>query len=186
MAPAASATPHSGSELLALTRDAFRLLNHRERRQVVALMAALALSGLLETVALASLMPVVAVILDPGLIDRYMTLTGVQALLPGLTNNQFVLGATIAAATLLVVSTGLGLAVLWATNQFGARVQTRLASDLMLAAMRAPYIWHLSQNSAMLVRFFHSDITRWGRDFIQRLITMAQHLVGMIFPLFLC
>ncbi len=178
-------TPAHGGELLALTRDAFRLLNHRERRQVVALMAALAFTGLFETIALATLMPVVAVILDPGLIGRYMTSTGVQAFLPGLNGDQFVIGAAIAAALLLVISSGLGLAVLWATNQFGVRIQTRLASDLMLAAMRAPYIWHLSQNSAMLVRFFHSDIVRWGRDFIQRLITMSQHLVSMIFPLIL-
>ena len=174
-----------GDELLALTRDAFRLLNHHERRQVAGLMVALAFSGLIETVSLASLMAVVAVILNPDLMGRYTALSEVYAFLPSFTGDQFIIVATIAAALLLVFSTGLGLVVLRATNQFGARITTRLASDLMLAAMRAPYIWHLSQNSAMLVRFFHSDIDRWGRRFIQCLITIAQHLVSILFPIIL-
>lgn len=175
----------SGGQLVSLTRAAFRLLNHRERRQVALLVSALAFTGLVDMLALASVMPVIAIIVEPDLVARYEILTLVRNYLPGLTTDQFVIAAASAAAFLLTLSTSLGLAVLWANSRFGAAIQTRLGHDIMLAAMRAPYTWHLTQNSAALVRFFHSDITRWGRDFIQRLITMAQHLVSMVAPLVL-
>lgn len=175
----------SGSQLLALTRSAFRLLDRRERRQVALLVSALAFVGLIDALALASVMPVITVIVEPDLVERYKVLSWVRDFLPDLTTGQFVIGAASTAAFLLTLSTGLGLAMLWANNRFGAAIQTRLAHDIMLSAMRAPYVWYLTQNSAALVRFFHSDITRWGRDFVQRLITMAQHLVSMIVPLVL-
>ena len=162
---------------------AFRLLNKRERRRVLLLILMLAFTGLVDMLALASVMPVIAIIVEPDLVARYEILTLVRNYLPGLTTNQFVIAAASAAAFLLTLSASLGLAVLWANNQFGATISTRLGHDIMLSALRAPYTWHLTQNSASLVRFFHSDIVRWGRDFIQRLITMTQHLVGIIAPL---
>ena len=162
---------------------AFRLLNKRERRRVLLLIFALAFTGLVDMMALASVMPVIAIIVEPDLVARYEILTLIRNYLPGLTTNQFVIAAASAAAFLLILSASLGLAVLWANNQFGAAISTRLGHDIMLSALRASYTWHLTQNSAALVRFFHSDIVRWSRDFIQRLITMAQHLVGIITPL---
>lgn len=173
----------SGSQLVALTRSAFRLLDRRERRQVVLLVSGLAFTGLIDALALASVMPVITVIVEPNLVERYEVLNWLRNFLPGLTTGEFVIGAVSTAAFLLTLSTGLSLAMLWANNRFGAAIQTRLAHDIMLSAMRAPYVWYLTQNSAALVRFFHSDITRWGRDFVQRIITMAQHLVGMVVPL---
>ena len=177
--------PHSAldGKLVALTRSAFGLLDKRERQQVLLLVSGLAFAGVVDAVALASVMPVIAVIDEPELADRYEILAWVRTLLPGLTTGQFVIGAASTAAFLLAVSTGLGLTMLWANSRFGAAIQTRLAHDIMLLAMRAPYVWYLRQNSAALVRFFHSDITRWGRDFVQRLITMSQHMVSMIVPL---
>lgn len=169
--------------LVSLTRSAFGLLNQRERRQVAFLISALAITGLIDAIALASVMPVITVIVEPDLVERYAILGLVREVLPNLTSGNFVAGATLAAALLLILSTSLSVATSWANGRFGAAIQARLAYDLMLAAMRAPYAWHLKQNSAMLVRFFHSDITRWGRDFIQRLIAMAQHLIGMVVPL---
>lgn len=173
----------SGGELVALTRSAFRLLDQRERRQVALLVAGLAFTGLIDALALASVMPVITIIVEPNLVERYDVLNWLRNFLPDLTTGQFVIGMAATAAFLLTLSTGLSLAMLWANNRFGAAIQTRLAHDIMLSAMRAPYVWYLTQNSAALVRFFHSDITRWGRDFVQRLITMAQHLVSMVVPL---
>lgn len=177
--------PASAGQLLSLTCAAFRLLSHRERRQAILLVSALVSTGLVDMVALAAVMPVIAIIVEPDLVTRYEILTLVRSYLPGLTTDQFVIAAALAAAFFLILSTGLGLVMLWVNNRFGAAIQTRFGYDIMLAAMRAPYIWHLSQNSATLVRFLHSDIIRWGRDFIQRLITMTQHLVSMVVPLVL-
>ena len=169
--------------LVSLTRSAFGLLNLRERRKVLFLVAALAITGLIDAIALASVMPVITVIVEPELIERYASLGLVREVFPNLSSGDFVVGATLAAGFLLILSTSLSMATSWANGRFGAAIQARLAYDLMLAAMRAPFAWHLKQNSAMLVRFFHSDITRWGRDFIQRLIAMAQHLIGIAVPL---
>lgn len=180
-----TAQPGSSNQLIAVARNAFRLLDHRERRQALLLILALIVTGLVDAIALASVMPVVTIIVEPQLLERYQMLIVLRNLFPGLTVTQFVLGAVVSAAILLTLSAGLGYAMLWTCNRFGAAIQTRLAHDIMVDALHAPYTWYLTQNSAALVRFFHSDIVRWGRDFVLRLIIMTQHLIGMIVPLVL-
>lgn len=174
-----------GGQLVAVARNAFALLDRRERRHALMLILGLIITGLVDAVALASVMPVVTIIVEPGVLERYQVLTVLRNVFPEITLNQFVISAVFSAGLLLTLSAGLGYAMLWASNRFGAAIQTRLAHDIMLGALHAPYSWHLNQNSAALVRFFHSGIDRWGRDFVLRLITMTQYLIGMIVPLVL-
>ena len=60
-----------------------------------------------------------------------------------------------------------------------------MGNHLMNGILKIPCEWHLNKNKAELVRFFHSDISRWGRDFIMRILLMSQHIVGLIIPLLL-
>lgn len=180
-----SVPPVPGVHLWVLVRDAFGLLTFRERRKAKWLVFFLIGAGIVDAIALASVMPVVTVIVEPTMLEKYQVLEKLRNIFPDITAGQFVIGAAIVAALLLVVSSVLGYVMLWVSNRYGAAIQTRMAHDLMGEAMHAPYSWFLEQNSAGLVRFFHSDIIRWGRDFVLRIITMSQHLIGVVVPLLL-
>lgn len=142
-----------------------------------------AIVGLVDTVALATVMPVVSIIVEPKLLDQYRLAAAAQEVLPTLSASGFVVASVSIAATFLCLAAALNIMTQRFSNNFGIKIQARLARDVMLSAFQASYLWHVQQNSAKLVQFFYSGVVRWGRDFIQRLLTMAQHLMGMLIPL---
>ena len=96
-----------------------------------------------------------------------------------------VLYAVISSAALLIAVAAFNLKISHACEQFGVSIQSRMGHRLMKGVLEVPYEWHLSKNKAELVRFFHSDISRWGKDCIMRILLLSQNAVGMVVPLIL-
>ena len=167
---------------MSLLYNAFILLTYRERIYALILVFALALSGFLDAVALSSIAPIAAIIIEPDLLSKYEFVNIVRNSFQLSTDQGIVSFLAIGSSFLLILSFCFSTALLFATNRFGSLIQTRMAYDLMNLALKAPYKWHINQNIATLVRFFHNDIVRWGRDFVQRNITLAQHLIGAFVP----
>ena len=167
---------------MSLLYNAFILLTYRERIYALILVFALALSGFLDAVALSSIAPIAAIIIEPDLLSKYEFVNIVRNSFQLSTDQGIVSFLAIGSSFLLILSFCFSTALLFATNRFGSLIQTRMAYDLMNLALKAPYKWHINQNIATLVRFFHNDIVRWGRDFVQRNITLVQHLIGAFVP----
>ena len=138
--------------------------------------------GIFDLISLAAVMPVVALILQPESLLENQFFLSVQDKLPEIVLDQIVVLATLLATTMLILATALNTLAVWVVQKFGSRIQVRLSKDLTQVLFTAPYTWFLQQNNASLVRFLHSDITRWGRDFIQRIISLAQNSVSIILP----
>ena len=168
-----------------LIRDGVCLLTKKERWIALCLVGLILLSGGLDVVALAMVMPVVAVIMEPALLEQQQWLIWVSDGLAVNGSHQFVLVAVLLAGGLLLGAAAFNLVLLRLGHRFEVTIQARLSRELMLATLKAPYAWHIKQNSAVLLRFFHSDVEMWGQSFILRLIQMSQYLVGMLLPLVL-
>jgi ABC-type multidrug transport system fused ATPase/permease subunit len=139
----------------------------------------------LDMIALAVIMPVVAIITEPSLLDQSGWVSGLIGYLfpPGMENA--LLWMVMVAGGMLAVVAILNLWVFRLCNQFSVRIQSRLAHELMQEVLRAPYGWHVCQKTTELVRFFNSDVVMWGESFILRLIQMSQHILGMLLPVVL-
>ena len=166
-----------------LTLASFRLLNSLERRQALGLVALTSLVGVIDILALASVMPAVAIIVEPEIFAK----SGAFGWLPDFfqvgQQDQLVYKIIATSGLLLFSASALNLFLRRIGARFSVDIQTRMAYELMKSSLQAPIHWHLEQNSASLVRFFHSDIVHWGRLFILRLIQMSQQILGMILPL---
>jgi len=168
-----------------LAKAAFGLLTRRERWIAAGLVALILVAGGLDLVALASVMPVVTIITEPSLLGQNVLMTELKDWFGVSGSQQFVLVAAFMAGGLLLAAAGFNLFLVRLGDRFGISVQTRMAHELMSSVLNAPYLWHTSQNSVALVRFFHSDVVMWGRSFILRLIQISQHILGMLLPLLL-
>ena len=172
-------------DLWPLTKAAFGLLTRRERWIAAGLVALILIAGGLDLVALASVMPVVTIITEPSLLGQNVLLTELKDWFGVADSRQFVMIAALMAGSLLLAAAGFNLFLLRLGDRFGISIQTRLARELMSSALYAPFLWHSSQNSVALVRFFHSDVVMWGRSFILRLIQISQYILGMLLPFLL-
>jgi ATP-binding cassette, subfamily B, bacterial PglK len=173
------------NEIWALTKAALELLTKRERCVSFGLFVIILIAGGLDMIALAMMMPVVAIITEPSLLDQSGWVTGLMRyLLPSGMENAL-LWMVMVAGGMLAGAAILNLWVFRLCNQFSVRIQSRLAHELMQGVLRAPYGWHLCQKTAELVRFFNSDVVMWGQSFILRLIQMSQHILGMLLPVVL-
>jgi ABC-type multidrug transport system fused ATPase/permease subunit len=177
--------PKPVEDVWPLTKAAFGLLTRRERWIAAGLVALILIAGGLDLIALASVMPVVTVITEPLLLEQNARLTELKDRLGIVGSQQFVMIAAIMAGGLLLVAAGFNLFLLRLGDRFGISIQTRMARELMSSVLNAPYLWHTSQNSVALVRFFHADVVMWGRSFILRLTQISQHILGMLLPLLL-
>ena len=166
-----------------LTIASLRLLNSLERRQALGLVALTSLVGVIEVLALASVMPAVAIIVEPEIFAKSGVFDWLPDFFQGEQQGQLVYKMIATSGLLLFSASALNLFLKRIGASFSVDIQTRMAYVLMKSSLQAPFHWHLEQNSAALVRFFHSDIVYWGRLFILRLIQMSQQILGMILPL---
>jgi ABC-type multidrug transport system fused ATPase/permease subunit len=161
----------------ALLRGCYRALSTlspTERRKA----ATLSLLGIghaaLEIVAVAAVIPLIALIADPGILER--SRIGAVLVRAGrdMLGDGLVPVAGLGALGMLALSGLAGLLLQRAVARFAARMQQRIAHDIFELGLAAPFTWFADRNAAMLTRLFQNDIVILGRDSIQRLVLVAR------------
>ena len=154
-----------------------RLLSVKERTQAVGLLPLVALSAVVDMVAMSALLPMMAAIIAPGeWLARSRFGSMLSPLLPSDPKEMVtmliagVIGLLIAAAVLNVVTRK-------AINSFNAECRIRLTNEIVERLLSAPYSWFLGTNSALTTRAVSIDILRWGQDFVGRIFSITQTLV---------
>ncbi len=172
-------------EVWPLVKAALKILTKEERRHALCLLALIIFAGGLDMVALLMVIPLITVISEPGLLEQQPLLNWFKEWVDISGVSDFLMVAAIGVVCFMVGATALNLVLMRMGHQFGVSIQTRLSGELMLATLKAPYDWHIQQNSAVLLRFFHSDVELWGTGFVLRFIQMSQHFLGAFFPIVL-
>jgi ABC-type multidrug transport system fused ATPase/permease subunit len=146
------------------------LLEPGERRQFHALALLTVVAAGLEMFALASVVPVISVVLDP---TRMSEGRGIATLWVWLGKPGFGAFLAIMAAgsiALILASSALNLLSTHVVQRRGAIWQSRVAARLMHRCLDAPYVWFLDKHSLLLARLFSNDIMFWWRDVMHRLL----------------
>ncbi|MBF0285445.1 MAG: ABC transporter ATP-binding protein [Magnetococcales bacterium] len=158
------------SPLRRVLGDGWLMMTRRERRNAIILMLAAFTAGLIDIVALAGVMPLVSLVVEPELLHRNRWFMHLHRWLGHPSDATFIFTLTGGAITLLLASSGLKSAIEWATARFGASCEIRLSRQLTEAIVSAPYPWFLRQNSALLSRLAYSDVVMWGGRFLKPVI----------------
>lgn len=136
----------------------FALLDRRERRQAVLLLCMILVMGVIETVGLTSIMPLIAVLTNPDVIANNRFLNVVYVGLGYTSIDDFTFSLAIAAFVLLIGGTAFKALTTWALTRFAYMRRHSLACRLIGGYMNQPYEWFLNRHSADLAKNALSEV----------------------------
>jgi ABC-type multidrug transport system fused ATPase/permease subunit len=136
---------------------AYALLEARERRQAWGIVALVAVMALFDTLGAVSIMPFLAVLANPDLIETNRTLAWLNAMLGGwpVQNFLFVLG--LASFALLILSAAVRAGGNFVVNRFAMMRGFSIGSRLMDSYLRQPYAFYLNRHTGDLVKDLVSE-----------------------------
>ena len=144
--------------MLATYRKLFDLLNAHERRRFYLLLALIILMALVDTIGVASIMPFLAVVANPDMIEHNARLASLYHWL-GMTNvKQFLIVLGCIVFGMLLFSLVVKAVTLIATSRFSQMRNYSISGRLLAGYLRQPYAWFLSRHSAQLSRSILSEV----------------------------
>ena len=144
--------------LIGLSVRLLRLLPPAERRAAFWLFLAMLLAAVLETLGVASIMPFMAVVMDPEMIQGLGPLRDVLSWLGVLSNRDTVVAIGIAVFVILVLSNMAAALSLWMQHRYLARVQHALSDELFGGFLAQPYGFHVMRDAASLSNTVFSHV----------------------------
>ncbi len=162
-------------------RQLYLILPSKGRRGLYGVVTISLFAALFETASVASILPFMAIVMDPGIITRYAWIAQFISTV-GIHTQQ---GAVIAAGCLTICVLAMGNAVsaanLWAQTRYIARARQALSSELFAGFMRLPYSFHLERDTASLSRVLGSDVESALGGFLASLLgVVAKGLSGFV------
>jgi len=135
---------------LSTLRDLYRILSPRERRQVVLLLPLLVLTALVQVVGIASVVPFLAIVADPGAIERHPKLRMLYDLGGFGDTRSFLLAVGAAMFLVIVGSNALSAFSTWATLRFSWMRSHTIAVRILRGYLARPYLFFLEHHSSEL------------------------------------
>jgi ATP-binding cassette, subfamily B, bacterial PglK len=156
------------------------LLNQRERRLSYALLGLMVLAGLIDAVGVTSILPFMAVVGNPDLIQTNPWLHHMFTSLKFESTNTFLVGLGCAALAIMVFSNAVSLisssAILWFANNLGQSLSTQILSNFV----RQPYAYFLRHNSSNLVLNCTDDVIRVTNNVVVPILqAIAKAIIAM-------
>ena len=136
------------------------LLNLRERRLAGVMLVLIIIMALLEMIGVASIMPFMAVLTNPSLVETNFALNKMfqASSMFGVEDNQhFLFALGVLVFVLLVVSVTFKALNAYAQIRFVQMLQYNISKRLMERYLSQPYSWFLSRNSADFSRTILSE-----------------------------
>lgn len=163
-----------------LIRRLQALLNPKERHRAYALLGLMVLAGLFDALGVSSILPFMAVVGNPELIQTNPWLHRLFTVLKFESTNTFLVGLGSAALVIMAFSNAVSLAssaaILWFANNLGHRLSTQILSHYV----RQPYTYFLNHNSSNLVLHCTDDVNRVTNNIVVHLLqSIAKGIIAL-------
>lgn len=155
-------------------RKIFSLITPRERRQVYWLLLAILVMGLLETTGIASIMPFMAVLANPEVIETNKFLSQAYVITGLTSHNQFLFFLGLVVLSVLIVSNSFSAFTTGFLLRFVFLRGHVLSSRLFAKYLHSPYSFFLNQNSAELVK----NIITENHRVVVGVLLPAMHIIS--------
>jgi ABC-type multidrug transport system fused ATPase/permease subunit len=136
----------------------FQILTRRERWQALGIFVLIILMAILEMAGVASIMPFVAVVADPELVEKNLYLSTLYNYFGFSTIQDFLFVLGIAVFVFLLVSIAFKALTTWALLRFTHMREYSLGMRLVSGYLRQPYEWFLGRHSADLGKAVLSEV----------------------------
>jgi ATP-binding cassette, subfamily B, bacterial PglK len=145
-------------ELTGTLRRTLSLLQPRERRTGVAVVGLMFMVALLETAGVLSIMPFLAVLADPGVVETNQTLQSLHRAVGSPPADTFLMALGLAAFLLVVAGGVLRIGTTYAIHRYSQMRRYTIATRLLEAYLRQPYEFFLRRHTGDLSRSVLSEV----------------------------
>ena len=138
----------------------FDLLDERQRRHFMALVVCMLVMGLLDLAGVASILPFLAVLANPGIVQDRAELAWLYETLGYGTPYEFLQFLGIAVFCMVMVSIAVRATTFYLVTRFARGVATMLGIRLLRQYLARPFEWFLSQHSADLGKSVLTEVNQ--------------------------
>jgi len=160
-----------------------QILNANERKQLPGLLTLIFIGMALETVGVGLVIPVLALMTQANLFERYPTLQPLVNLLGNPSQVQLVVDGMLVLLGLYVFKTVFLIFMLWKQNKFIFELQATLSRRLFSGYLHQPWSFHLQRNSAQLILNITNETSVFTNTALQAgmtLLTEGFVLIGIV------
>lgn len=153
--------------------DILRLLSARERLQLVAILLVMLPNAIFQVAGIASVMPFIAVLSQPELIESNAVLARVYADLGFERTNDFLILLAAFSLIMLLVSNSLAALTSWLITRFTYRRVHSLSHRLLSLYLRREYAFFLARNPSELTRNVIQEVNGLVTGYLMPLLQLA-------------
>ncbi len=141
-------------------RKALFLFNAAERKKLLAISSCVIVMGLVEMLGIAIILPFLAIVAKPGIIESNVYLSSIYNLLSFSSINAFMLFLGAIVFTMLVLGNTFSAITTWLIMRFSYNQGKRIAHNLLEKYLTQPYEFFLNRNSSDLSTKIIMEIDR--------------------------
>lgn len=149
-------------------------LSIRKRLPIVVMVSLV--SAIFETVSVASILPFMAIVMDPGVISNYPWIKNILVLFGIQTQQAEIITAGILTICVLALGNAVSAFNLWVQTKFISAARRELASELFDGYMHLPYSFHIQRDTASLTRVLGGDVESALNGFLASLLNVISRL----------
>lgn len=136
----------------------YAILPESSKRGLVFVVFISLVSAIFETLSVASILPFMALVMDPSIIDQYPAIKGVVTALGIQSKTAEIIAAGMLTITVLAIGNGISATNLWVQTRYLAATRRALSSELFTGYMRLPYAFHIERDASSLSRVLAGDV----------------------------
>jgi len=175
--------PNESASVAEAARRLFRLMNTRERKQVYLLLPAVTVMALMQVVGIASVLPFLALVTDPGAVQTNSYLALAYDRLGFESVTSFLIFVGIGALVLLVLSNMLTAFTEYLLLRFSWNLNHTLSVRMLREYLSKPYVFFLDQNTAGLATNLLGEVKQAVSGFVLALLQLVSRSIVTLFIL---
>ncbi|MCX7223165.1 MAG: ABC transporter transmembrane domain-containing protein, partial [Burkholderiales bacterium] len=159
----------------------YAILPGRSQRRLPLVVIISLLTAVFETASVASILPFMAIVMDPGVIANYPKVKQILSGAGIVTQQAEIITAGVLTITVLALGNSVSAFNLWVQTRFTAAARRELASDLFDGYMQLPYGFHVQRDAASLLRVIGGDVESALNGFLASLLSViSKTFTGLI------
>lgn len=162
-------------------RQLYKILPASSKRRLPFVVIVSLIAAIFETASVASILPFMAVVMDPGVLFKYPWLEKTLALFNIQTQQGAVIGAGVLTVAVLAIGNVVTAANLWIQTHYIALARRELSSELFTGYLYLPYAFHVQRDTPSLGRVIGGDVESALGGFLASLLgVVAKGLSGLV------
>jgi len=145
--------------MTSIFKKILKLLDERERKRLYILFGAMTVSALIEVAGIVSILPFLALITNPTLINDNRYLNWLYTTLNFQSSNRFLIFIGVMVLLILIVSNILVILTMWGVSRFTNMRNFTISRRLLSRYLHQPYVFFLNKNTIELGKNILSEVT---------------------------